>query len=127
MALRASEKGGSIEFWESIASKFKDNELVFYELFNEPHLNDSTPNAVYLHGDDTYVGMLEMIEAVRTQSSDQVFIIAGARDWAFNNESLIELDTLTDENLIIYNYHAYMNPENPKTLKNVDSIESHIQ
>ena len=69
MALPAGEKvGGSIEFWESIAEKFKDNELVFYELFNEPHLPTSTSTDVYLNGDDTYVGMLQMIEAVRKHS-----------------------------------------------------------
>ena len=128
MALKARDKvGGSIEFWESIAAKFKDNELVFYELFNEPHLNSSTDNSVYLRGDDTYVGMLDMIEAVRKHSSDQVFIIAGAKDWAFNNPSLMELDAATSEDLILYNYHAYMNPDNQKVLKNVDSLEKHIQ
>ena len=59
MALPAADKvGGSIEFWESISEKFKDNEFVFYELYNEPHLASSIPTDVYLNGDDTYVGML---------------------------------------------------------------------
>ena len=39
MAMRGKEGvGDSVEFWESVASQFSDNELVFYELFNEPHL-----------------------------------------------------------------------------------------
>ena len=129
MALRATEGdkiGDSVEFWESIASTFKDNEYVFYELYNEPHLQDETTNDIYLNGDDTYVGMLEMIAAVRQHSKDQVLVIAGAKDWSFNNDSLIELDSKTDDTLIMYNYHAYMNPSNPKALKNADSLESYI-
>ena len=41
MALRSTTDdkiGDSIAFWESIASEFKENEYVFYELYNEPHL-----------------------------------------------------------------------------------------
>ena len=39
MAMRGQENvGDSVEFWHSVSSLFKDNELVFYELFNEPHL-----------------------------------------------------------------------------------------
>lgn len=68
-----------------------------------------------------------MIEAVRKYSDDQVLVIAGAKDWAFNNESLIELDSKTDDTLIMYNYHAYMNPSSPKALKNTDSLEAYIQ
>ena len=71
MALTAGPRvGGSIEFWESVAEKFKDNDLVFYELYNEPHLPTSISTDVYLNGNDTYVGMLQMIEAVRKHSSD---------------------------------------------------------
>ena len=130
MALRASEgdkAGDSIAFWESVSSQFKDNEYVFYELYNEPHLQSETTNDIYLNGNDTYVGMLELIQAVRKHSQNQVLVIAGAKDWAFNNDSLIELDSKTDETLIMYNYHAYMNPENPKALKNADSLEAYLQ
>ena len=31
--------GGAIEFWDSVSSIFKTNELVFYELYNEPHVS----------------------------------------------------------------------------------------
>jgi len=130
MALRASEgdkAGDSIAFWESVSSQFKDNEYVFYELYNEPHLQSETTNDIYLNGNDTYVGMLELIQAVRKHSQDQVLVIAGAKDWAFNNESLIELDSKTDDTLIMYNFHAYMNPDNPKALKNTDSLEAYLQ
>ena len=128
MALRGGDKvGGSIEFWESVAEKFKDNQFVFYELYNEPHLDDSISTDVYLNGDDTYVGMLEMIAAVRKYSKHQPFVVAGARVYAFDTDSLIELDSKTDESLMIYNYHAYMNPSAPKALKNTDSIAENFE
>ena len=134
MALRAEEGdkvGDSVAFWESISEQFKDNEYVFYELYNEPHLDDlklddETTLDIYLNGNETYVGMLEMIQAIRKHSKNQPLVIAGAKVWAFDNQSLIELDSQTDETLIMYNYHAYMNPDSPKALKNADSVEAYI-
>ena len=66
-------------FWESISERFKDNEFVFYELYNEPHLNSEETNDIYIYGNDEYVGMLEMIDVVRQHSKDQVLVIAGAK------------------------------------------------
>jgi hypothetical protein len=37
----------AVEFWESVAAKFADNDHVFYELYNEPHTNANT----YENGD----------------------------------------------------------------------------
>ena len=95
MPLKArSGTGGAIEFWESVSAMFKDNDHVFYELYNEPH-NNSTD--LFINGDGTYAGMLDMIAAVRKNSADQMLVIAGANDWAYDAESLIELDGKTDD------------------------------
>ena len=129
MAMRGQEAvGDSVDFWHSVADQFKDNELVFYELFNEPHLQQEVTNEVYLHGDDTYVGMLGLIDTVRAHSQDQVLIIGGAKNWAYDTESLKELDALTDDTLIMYNYHMYMHPgvQQDYKGKNVDRIEAHV-
>jgi protein subunit release factor A len=68
MALKAkSGTGGSVEFWESVSETFAGNDHVFYELYNEPHNNETD---VFIHGDDTYAGMLDMIAAVRKNSAD---------------------------------------------------------
>ena len=40
---------------------------------------------------------------------------------------MLALDDEITDDLIMYNYHAYMNPDNPKALKNVDSLEISIQ
>ena len=84
--------GGAIEFWESVSAMFKDNDHVFYELYNEPH-NNATD--LFINGNDTYAGMLDMIAAVRKNSPDQMLVIAGANDWAYDAASLIELDGKT--------------------------------
>ena len=38
----------------------------------------------------------------------------------------MELDTLTDDTLIMYNYHMYMHPDRTSDEKNVDNVEAHI-
>jgi len=37
---KRDDKVGGIGFWDSVSSTFKDNEHVFYELYNEPHVDD---------------------------------------------------------------------------------------
>ena len=90
MPLKAtSETGGAVEFWESVSEMFKDNDHVFYELYNEPHNNTTD---LYLHGDDTYTGMLDMIAAVRKNTQDGVLVVAGGTGWAYDADSLIALE-----------------------------------
>jgi aryl-phospho-beta-D-glucosidase BglC (GH1 family) len=81
MALRAATgTGGAIEFWDSVASTFGTNDHVFYELYNEPHFSEDDPDAqdIFESGNETYVGMLEMISTVRKHSTDSMFIIGGS-------------------------------------------------
>jgi hypothetical protein len=75
MALRdwGTELNGPIRFWSQVSSTYKDNHLVFYELYNEPHV---WFQALY-GGDPLYVGMSEMYKAVRNYSSTGLVIIAG--------------------------------------------------
>lgn len=56
-----------------------------------------------------------------------MLIIAGAKDWAYHNESLIELDQLTDDTKIMYNYHMYMHPDSQKNHKNIDALEAYVE
>lgn len=103
-----SGTGGAIEFWESVAEKYASNDHVFYELYNEPH--DNTDD-VFIHGNSQYVGMLDMIAAVRKHSTDGMLVIAGGNGWAYDSESLIALEKagLSDSN-VMYNFHPYMGP-----------------
>ena len=90
MPLRAkSGTGGSVEFWESVSETFAGNDHVFYELYNEPHNNKTD---VFIHGNSEYAGMLDLIAAVRKNTADGVLVVAGGNDWAYDADSLVELD-----------------------------------
>ena len=97
-------------FWSSVSARFGDNFLVFYELYNEPHTSDVE---VYIHGDATSCGMMEMLAAVRAHTANPV-IIAGAKSYAFNGDSLLQLDAVLlnaySEANVLYNWHPYMGP-----------------
>ena len=62
-----------------IASLFSstphNNAQVFYELYNEPHVQNVSQ---WMNGDSSTAGMLEMLAAVRAHSKNPV-IIAGAK------------------------------------------------
>jgi len=98
-----------VDFWDSVASKFGDNPMVFYELYNEPH---RVTQEQWANGDATTSGMLEMLAAVRKHTQSPV-IIAGYAGFAYDADSLISLDaTLVKQNEknAIWNLHPYMGP-----------------
>ena len=74
----------SLEFWKEVATTFKGDGHVFFELYNEPH---SVSLDVWLHGGDgggfTAVGMQDLYDAVRGVGADNV-VIAGGTDWAYD-------------------------------------------
>ena len=120
--------GGAIEFWDSVSAMFKDNDHVFYELYNEPHNNS---NDTFINGNGTYAGMLEMIKAVRNNSPDQMLVIAGANDYAYDAQSLIELEGKTNDELIMWNFHPYMGQtqagDKKKTADGFENIVKQVQ
>jgi len=81
----------SIEFWTSVANKYKGDGRVIFELYNEPH--DVTPE-VWLNGGRTtsgppdnevydVVGMQDLYDAVRDAGADNLVIVGGL-DYAYN-------------------------------------------
>jgi len=82
----------------------------------------------FIHGNMTSEGMLQMREAVR-KFSDSVLVIAGAQDYAYDAESLIELDKLlSDDKAIMYNFHPYMGQyQAGDKKKNADGFEAIIK
>jgi hypothetical protein len=105
---RKSGAANALDFWDSVSSTFAGNELVFYELYNEPHKIDQD---IYLNGNDEYAGVLEMISTIRKNDADQMLVIAGGGGWAYDSDSLIALEALTDDNLLMFNFHTYMGPK----------------
>merc|ERR1719201_1389107 len=96
-----------VDFWDSVASIHGSNSYVFYELYNEPHRVELD---VWMNGDSTTSGMLEMLAAVRKHSTNPV-IIAGYGGYAYDSDSLVQLDgKLNGDKNVIYNLHPYMGP-----------------
>jgi hypothetical protein len=66
---------------------------------------------MFIYGDETYEGMLELEAAVRSNAPDAVLIVAGAKQWAYDSKSLIQLDPLLSGQNAIWNFHTYMGPK----------------
>jgi len=120
-----TDTGGALLFWSSVSAKFKDNDHVFYELFNEPF---GTSTDTWMNGDGTYAGVLEMIKTIRDNSTDQMLVIAGATSYAYDADSLVELEGSLTDNLVMYNFHPYMGPnQSGKYRGNADGFEAMVQ
>ena len=102
-----SGTGGAIEFWKSVSTRFASNDHVFYELFNEPFSNNDD---TFINGNGTYVGILDMVAAIREISSDQVLVVGGGTNYGYDADSLIALDAKINDDLVMYNFHPYMGP-----------------
>lgn len=75
----------SIAFWKEVASKYKDDGRVMFELYNEPH---DVSWSTWLSGGDsgdgfTAVGMQALYDAVRGAGAENL-VFAGGLDWAFD-------------------------------------------
>jgi hypothetical protein len=75
----------SITFWSQVASRYKGDGRVMFELYNEPH---DVPWNVWLNGGPsgdgfTVAGMQELNDTVRESGAMNLVFIAGL-DWAFD-------------------------------------------
>lgn len=69
----------SVTFWTSVATKYKDDGRVLFELYNEPH---DVPWNVWLSGGDsgdgfTAAGMQDLYDAVRATGAKNLVLIGG--------------------------------------------------
>lgn len=112
-------KTESVAFWKVIASHFKANPMVLFDVYNEPHEPDWN---TWLHGGVTIggataVGFPSLVSAIRSVGAEQIIVVepgsaakgnvtgnAGAEGggWA----SFPPGDALTDPN-IAYSLHVY--------------------
>lgn len=70
----------SITFWTQFANKYKNNDYVMFELYNEPH---DVSWSQWLSGDSQYAGMQEMYNAIRKTGANNVVVVCGL-NWAFD-------------------------------------------
>ena len=102
----------ALSFWSSVASRYKSNPLVAFDLYNEPH---DISDAVWLRGGTVQqgllnfqaVGMQNMYDTVRSTGAQNLIIVSG-NNWANTIPS-----TLVTGTNIVYGVHAYTCPNAP--------------
>jgi len=128
MALRASDNSGntgdSVQFWSDLAQRYGGNDLVMYELYNEPFVADYQ---VWLDGGNGYEGMKNMYDAVRQHTNNPV-VLAGSANYAYDAESLVSFEQDVQPYNIVYNLHPYMGPyQKDDASKNINGYESRVE
>lgn len=104
----------SVEFWKEVATRYKGDGHVFFELYNEPNGIDAT---TWLSGGMTTctttsappflaVGMQELYETVRNTGANNLVIIGGV-DYAYNLQ-VVDNGAVAGYN-ILYATHPYDN------------------
>jgi endoglucanase len=93
-------------FWQQVATKYKDDGRVLFELYNEPH---DVGWSVWKNGGDsgdgfTVMGMQELYDTVRATGADNLVIIAGL-NWAYDL-SQVTHNRIAGYN-IVYATHPY--------------------
>jgi endoglucanase len=120
----------SIAFWTSVASTFKDNPAVIFDLFNEPHIDnflnvvsdrDSTAwialrdggtctqfitNGVTVNQNFQTVGMQALLNAVRATGATNVVMSAGV-SWAQDTSQWTSYAPADPLNQLAAAWHAY--------------------
>jgi aryl-phospho-beta-D-glucosidase BglC (GH1 family) len=102
----------SKQFWSELASKYKDDGHVIFELYNEPH---DISWGVWLGGGTVggykVVGMQELYDTVRAAGAENL-VIAGGLSWAFDLSG-VGGSPIKGYN-IIYATHPYK-PQDPQS------------
>jgi len=102
----------SLQFWAELATRFRGDGRVLFELYNEPH---QVSFAIWKNGGTTRegwqaVGMQELYAAVRATGAENLVIIGGL-DWAYDL-SVVGSQRIDGYN-IAYATHPYSDPVNP--------------
>jgi endoglucanase len=96
----------SQEFWKEVATKYKGDGHVLFELYNEPH---NVPWAMWLNGGMTtyqVVGMQQLYKTVRDTGANNI-VIAGGLGFAFDLSGLSVSDNRIQGYNIMYASHPY--------------------
>lgn len=101
-------KAEAIEFFKSMATKYKDNTNVLYEICNEPN------GGVTWEGDIKPYAE-EVIAEIRAIDNDAI-IICGTPNWS-QDVDIVSQSPITDQNNIVYALHFYAatHKENSRT------------
>jgi endoglucanase len=109
----------SVIFWQQVASRYKNEPQVLFELYNEPKIGGYSPQTsswdLWLNGNGqssgfTVHGMQELYNTVRSAGANNLVIVGGL-SWSFDLSG-VSSHAVVGTN-IVYNTHVYQqNPEN---------------
>ena len=98
---------GAIDFWKSVAGRYKNLPYVAFDLFNEPH---DISAAIWRNGGTVdgwqAAGMQQMYDAVRSTGATNLVFVSGL-DWAYTLTPAV--GTPLDGYGIVYSPHVYYN------------------
>jgi len=112
----------AMDFWTSVATTFKTDPMVVFDLFNEPILdaNDRFGNSAvgdpwgcWLNGCSVskgrVAGMQQMLDAVRGTGATQV-VVAGGIDWAHKMDQWLQHKPSDPMGNLMAAFHVYQPP-----------------
>ncbi len=115
--------GDSVAFWTAIATKYASNQYVWFEVYNEPFDPNATsqnPNPANpsperttwtgiwgTTGNSTYYDVNTLYTKIREVAPNNIVIVSGAFDYAFDDISLIAFNKPSLTN-VMYNFHPYL-------------------
>jgi endoglucanase len=115
----------AIDFWTSVATTFKNDPMVIFDLFNEPILNandrfgnapitpDNTAWACWRNGCTVtrgqVAGMQQMLNAVRATGAQQV-VVAGGIEWSHNLDGWLQFKPDDPTGNLMAAFHVYQRP-----------------
>lgn len=91
----------AITFWQQVATEYKNDPDIIFELFNEPH--DITAGE-WRDGSSEFAGFQEMYNAVRSTGAQNIVLVAGT-NWAYDL-SFVKTHRINGVN-IMYSTHPY--------------------
>src|SRR5207248_2675786 len=109
-------KTEDLDFWKTIATHYKDNSMIIFDVFNEPK---ATTWDTWLHGGETIsgssakgLGFQDLVDGIRSVGAKQLIVAEAGSAGAGTNTaegggwSSIGNHTINDAN-IIYSLHVY--------------------
>jgi hypothetical protein len=112
----------AVDFWTSVATAFKTDPMVVFDLFNEPILdaNDrfgngpvSDPWGCWLNGcsvsKGAVAGMQQLLNAVRGTGATQV-VVAGGIDWSHRMDQWLQHMPSDPMHNLMASFHVYQTP-----------------
>jgi endoglucanase len=113
------DAAGSVPFWTSVATTFKDNDAVIFDLFNEPYPEKAANGDLaegwrcWLHGGGDCAGisypaagMQQLVNAVRSTGANNVIMLGGL-EWSNDLSGWLSHKPADPDHNLAASWHSY--------------------